>query len=127
MAEDLEVRPFYYTPHVHLALTLCQARLKSHARAFEGLMSLIPAEVYYGKDASITSVCALSFCIETSPTQLSRCIGAMAEDEETNQGRTPSRETGEAGSRIAQDGQRCHGRKRAKTETRAGSRRIVGR
>ncbi|KAF2799921.1 SURF6-domain-containing protein [Melanomma pulvis-pyrius CBS 109.77] len=32
-----------------------EARLKSHARAFEGLMSLIPAEKYYGKDASITS------------------------------------------------------------------------
>ncbi|ORY13289.1 surfeit locus protein 6-domain-containing protein [Clohesyomyces aquaticus] len=32
-----------------------EERLKSHARAFEGLMSLIPAEVYYGKDASITS------------------------------------------------------------------------
>ncbi|KAF2711683.1 SURF6-domain-containing protein [Pleomassaria siparia CBS 279.74] len=32
-----------------------ESRLKSHARAFEGLMSLIPAEKYYGKDASITS------------------------------------------------------------------------
>lgn len=29
--------------------------MKSHARAFEGLMSLIPAETYYGKDESITS------------------------------------------------------------------------
>lgn len=34
-----------------------QSRLKSHARAFEGLMSLIPAKEYYGKDESITSVC----------------------------------------------------------------------
>jgi len=33
-----------------------QERLKSHARAFEGLMSLIPAKDYYGKDESITSV-----------------------------------------------------------------------
>ncbi|KAF2115488.1 surfeit locus protein 6-domain-containing protein [Lophiotrema nucula] len=32
-----------------------EARLKSHARAFEGLMSIIPAQDYYGKDASITS------------------------------------------------------------------------
>ncbi|KAF2477950.1 SURF6-domain-containing protein [Lindgomyces ingoldianus] len=32
-----------------------EERLKSHARAFEGLMSLIPAKEYYGKDASITS------------------------------------------------------------------------
>ncbi|KAF2268446.1 hypothetical protein CC78DRAFT_613153 [Lojkania enalia] len=32
-----------------------EERLKSHARAFEGLMSLIPANEYYGKDESITS------------------------------------------------------------------------
>ncbi|KAJ4992609.1 60s ribosome biogenesis protein rrp14 [Stagonosporopsis vannaccii] len=32
-----------------------ESRLKSHARAFEGLMSLIPAKEYYGKDESITS------------------------------------------------------------------------
>lgn len=32
-----------------------ESRLKSHARAFEGLMSLIPAKDYYGKDESITS------------------------------------------------------------------------
>lgn len=33
-----------------------QSRLRGHARAFEGLMSLIPAKDYYGKDESITSV-----------------------------------------------------------------------
>ncbi|KAF2134655.1 SURF6-domain-containing protein [Dothidotthia symphoricarpi CBS 119687] len=32
-----------------------EARLKSHAQAFAGLMSLIPAKDYYGKDESITS------------------------------------------------------------------------
>ncbi|KAL6707553.1 hypothetical protein ACN47E_003902 [Coniothyrium glycines] len=32
-----------------------EERLKSHARAFEGLMALIPAKDYYGKDESITS------------------------------------------------------------------------
>ncbi|KAF1945784.1 SURF6-domain-containing protein [Clathrospora elynae] len=32
-----------------------EERLQSHARAFEGLMSLIPAKDYYGKDESITS------------------------------------------------------------------------
>ena len=31
------------------------ARLKGYSRAFEGIMSLIPAKEYYGKDASITS------------------------------------------------------------------------
>ncbi len=45
-------------PHTHLEF---QERLKSHARAFEGLMSLIPAKDYYGKDESITSVCYPSF------------------------------------------------------------------
>ncbi|KAF2273929.1 SURF6-domain-containing protein [Westerdykella ornata] len=32
-----------------------EERLRSHARAFEGLMSILPAETYYGKDDSITS------------------------------------------------------------------------
>jgi hypothetical protein len=32
-----------------------ETRLQSHARAFEGLMSLIPAKEYYGKDSSVTS------------------------------------------------------------------------
>ncbi|KAF2203040.1 SURF6-domain-containing protein [Delitschia confertaspora ATCC 74209] len=32
-----------------------EAHLRSHGRAFEGLMALIPAKEYYGKDASITS------------------------------------------------------------------------
>ncbi|KAL9124679.1 MAG: hypothetical protein Q9217_006010 [Psora testacea] len=32
-----------------------EERLKSHARAFEGLMSIIPAKYYYGEDTSIRS------------------------------------------------------------------------
>lgn len=32
---------------------LLQARLESHAQAFEGLLSLIPANEYYSKDNSV--------------------------------------------------------------------------
>lgn len=42
---------------VHLA-NLFQDRLRSHAQAFDGLLSLIPAKYYYGDDN--TSVRALS-------------------------------------------------------------------
>lgn len=30
-----------------------QDRLRSHAQAFDGLLSLIPAKYYYGEDASV--------------------------------------------------------------------------
>lgn len=44
-------------PRIVLAANVeLQSRLRGHARAFEGLMSLIPAKEYYGKDESITSV-----------------------------------------------------------------------
>jgi hypothetical protein len=42
---------------VHLANSI-QDRLRSHAQAFDGLLSLIPAKYYYGEDN--TSVRALS-------------------------------------------------------------------
>lgn len=42
---------------VHLANSF-QDRLRSHAQAFDGLLSLIPAKYYYGDDN--TSVRALS-------------------------------------------------------------------
>jgi hypothetical protein len=32
---------------------MTQERLKSHARAFDSLLSLIPAKVYYGEDVSV--------------------------------------------------------------------------
>jgi len=58
MADDLEVGvlPAHDNLTSNRLNTGPQARLKSHSRAFEGLMSLIPAKEYYGKDASITSV-----------------------------------------------------------------------
>jgi len=31
-----------------------QARLESHDKAFEGLMSLIPAKLYYGEDNEVS-------------------------------------------------------------------------
>lgn len=58
MGDELEASSLKPIPaHLHISNRKYQARLKSHARAFEGLMSLIPAKEYYGKDASITSVC----------------------------------------------------------------------
>jgi hypothetical protein len=90
--------------------------LKSHARAFEGLMSLIPAKDYYGKDESITSVsfaapCGLDSVLTASPTD------AMAKEEEADTRRTTSREAREAGSRLSQVCQGCHGRECAKAKT----------
>jgi hypothetical protein len=57
MGDTLEVRISRAPLHAFAANGKLQERLKSHARAFEGLMSLIPAKDYYGKDESITSVC----------------------------------------------------------------------
>lgn len=47
----------YHFESFHLA-NLIQDRLRSHAQAFDGLLSLIPAKYYYGDDN--TSVRALS-------------------------------------------------------------------
>jgi hypothetical protein len=52
MADDLEVHksvPGFCLSNTHLP----QARLESHAQAFEGLLSLIPANEYYSKDNSV--------------------------------------------------------------------------
>jgi hypothetical protein len=32
---------------------LYQERLRDHAKAFDGLLSLIPAKMYYGEDTSV--------------------------------------------------------------------------
>ena len=42
-------------------LTALQARLRSHSKAFEGLMSLIPANLYYEKDTSVSCIPRLLF------------------------------------------------------------------
>ena len=34
-------------------LIALQERLKEHARAFDGLLSIIPAKYYYGEDTSV--------------------------------------------------------------------------
>lgn len=53
MADDLEVcrvnLSFFSSVETHPL----QARLESHAQAFEGLLSLIPANEYYSKDNSV--------------------------------------------------------------------------
>ena len=53
--EDLRVRP--QSPTLQDSyLRGVKARLKEHSKAFEGLMSLIPADLYYGKDHSVCSL-----------------------------------------------------------------------
>lgn len=37
----------------HLANGQNQDRLRDHAKAFDGLLSLIPAKLYYGEDTSV--------------------------------------------------------------------------
>ena len=45
--------------------TVLQDRLRDHAKAFDGLLSLIPSKMYYGED---TSVCRFYF-IPTSAAE----------------------------------------------------------
>ena len=58
MEDDLTVSAVPAPDTADSITDLPQTRLKGYSRSFEGLMSLIPAKEYYGKDASITSVCA---------------------------------------------------------------------
>lgn len=39
---------------------LLQERLRDHAKAFDGLLSLIPSKMYYGEDTSVCSLPLLS-------------------------------------------------------------------
>jgi len=41
---------------------MTQERLKSHAKAFDSLLSLIPAKVYYGEDVSVCDNLAYTRC-----------------------------------------------------------------
>ncbi|KAF1916099.1 hypothetical protein BDU57DRAFT_515990, partial [Ampelomyces quisqualis] len=66
-----------------------EERLKSHAKAFEGLMSLIPAKDYYGKDESITSVSSAS-PRGVGSALISCCTDTMAKKDEAD----PRRATG---------------------------------
>jgi hypothetical protein len=54
---NLLPRLFTYQPNKNL-----QDRLREHAEAFDGLLSLIPAKHYYGEDNSVSSQCLVS-CI----------------------------------------------------------------
>ena len=71
-------------------------------------MSLIPAKDYYGKDESITSV-------RTAPPSggdfvlIAPATDPMAKEEEADPRRTAGRKASEAGPRLTQVRQRCHG------------------
>lgn len=43
-----------------------QERLRSHAQAFDGLLSLIPAKYYYGDDNTVRAPLALSAPLASS-------------------------------------------------------------
>lgn len=48
-------------PRKDCELTALKERLRSHAQAFDGLLSLIPAKYYYGEeDTSVCSPCCIS-------------------------------------------------------------------
>lgn len=56
MPDELEVRSVFKNicpVSVHANID-AQERLLSHARAFDGLLSLIPAKLYYGEDVSVS-------------------------------------------------------------------------
>lgn len=62
--DDIEVREAHTLPQ-SWELTQVQERLRSHAQAFDGLLSLIPAKYYYGDD---NSVCATPSIPVPSPS-----------------------------------------------------------
>jgi len=58
MAED-ELEVIRRKVWLKIPLMAIQARLHSHSRAFEGLMSLIPASLYYEKDSTVSCILCL--------------------------------------------------------------------
>jgi hypothetical protein len=56
----------------------CQERLKSHARSFDSLLSIIPANLYYGGDVSVRM--ALSCLILSGHLYSLQCAGSMAKE-----------------------------------------------
>ena len=66
--------PFYFDV---LLTNILKDRLREHAEAFDGLLSLIPAKYYYGED---NSVCARVLTVlRTNIDQL--LLGSMEEEE----------------------------------------------
>jgi len=53
MPDELEVCALAHKLIEHF-LTDLQERLRSHASAFNSLLSLIPAKLYYGEDVSVS-------------------------------------------------------------------------
>lgn len=54
MPDELEVIHFLSVTSIRTLLTHLQERLRSHASAFDSLLSLIPAKLYYGEDVSVS-------------------------------------------------------------------------
>jgi len=112
MVED-ELEVIEHKLHWTCSLTALQTRLRSHSKAFEGLMSLIPANLYYEKDTSVSYIPRLPFqwpCLQQ---------GGWVEEEETDFGR----ETGIKASKTQpHQSQNCFGRHEGeRTEAKAGT------
>ena len=75
MSESLEVCVGIASPAKfsleNLSLTDSQERLRSHAKAFDGLLQLIPAKLYYGEDTSVS--CAITSFQPTVLPQVDTC------------------------------------------------------
>lgn len=95
-------------------LTLFQERLLGHAEAFDGLLSLIPAKIYYGADNSVRHDNQSLLKISKRSCFTS---GSM-EEEEADEGRGCRRQKGKARSRlhISEECERHNGRASTKAK-----------
>jgi hypothetical protein len=50
-----KLSPPFRSPRLSSSDHFLQDRLREHAEAFDGLLSLIPAKFYYGEDTSVSS------------------------------------------------------------------------
>jgi len=84
-----------------MILISMQARLEGHSKAFEGLMSLIPAKYYYGEDNDVS----MNSILLKMPILIVD-TGSMAA-QEANERTKASSEESKAGSSFQQDRTRC--------------------
>lgn len=88
--------------------TFYQERLRSHAQAFDGLLSLIPAKYYYGEDTSVRILFVFD-SLYWIPPDVKYSTGPMAA-QETDQDTGSRSQTGQIRPWFRQERQRCHGR-----------------
>jgi hypothetical protein len=82
-----------------------QDRLREHAKSFDGLLSLIPAKVYYGEDTTVRASpppCSITI-------MLMKHSGSM-EEEETDQRTSGGCKASKVRSRLDKKRKGCYGR-----------------